>query len=176
MASSVMRQGGRALAVVLLEEVPDEQRHVRAALAQRRHDDRNHLQAVEEVLAEVPASTSAARSLFEAAITRTSTLSERSRRRADLAVLQDAQQLHLQVALISPTSSRKMVPPFASWNMPARCADGAGEGAALVAEHLGLEQLGRDGAAVDGMKGRSTRELSAWTARATSSLPVPLRP
>src|SRR5262245_63513149 len=43
-----------ALAARLLEEVPHEQRDVLAALAQRGHLDRDHVQAVEEVLAEAP--------------------------------------------------------------------------------------------------------------------------
>ena len=54
---------------------------------------------------------------------------------------------------------------------------GAGEGAALVAEHLGLDQVARDGGAVDGDERRApARRLAAWTAAATSSLPVPLSP
>src|SRR5262249_29923393 len=48
-------QGGAsgALAVVLLEEVSDEERDVRAPLAQRRHHDRDDLKPVEQVLPEV---------------------------------------------------------------------------------------------------------------------------
>src|SRR3989449_11680652 len=42
------------LAVVLLEEVVDEEGDVRAPLAQRGHDDGDDLEPVEEVLAEVP--------------------------------------------------------------------------------------------------------------------------
>ena len=42
------------------------------------------------------------------------------------------------------------MPPSAISKRPLRAAIGAGEGALLVAEQLGLEQLGGNGAAVDG--------------------------
>ena len=51
---------------------------------------------------------------------------------------------------MSPISSRKIVPPFASAKRPCAMADRAGEGAPHVAEQLGLEQLLGDRAAVDG--------------------------
>ena len=52
--------------------------NVRAPLAQRRHDDRDHLQAIEEILAETPLLDLDAKSRLLAAITRTSTLTVRS--------------------------------------------------------------------------------------------------
>ena len=51
--------------------------------------------------------------------------------------------------LISPISSRNSVPPEASSNLPVVLGDGAGEGAALVAEELGFDQVVGDGGAVD---------------------------
>ena len=51
---------------------------------------------------------------------------------------------------MSPTSSRNRVPPCASSILPGVRLDRAGEGAALVAEQLGLEQVLGDGGAVDG--------------------------
>ena len=53
---------------------------------------------------------------------------------------------------------------------------GAGEGAALVPEELGLEEGLGDGAAVDGHEGSVAPRAPAWMARAISSLPVPLSP
>ncbi len=56
-------------------------------------------------------------------------------------------------------------------------ADGAGEGAFLVAEELGFDQGFRDGAAGDGDERRFWARLPRlWMARAMSSLPVPLSP
>ena len=49
---------------------------------------------------------------------------------------------------MSPISSRKIVPPCGELEAPLAVADGAGEGAAHVAEQLGLEQLLGDRAAV----------------------------
>ena len=49
----------------------------------------------------------------------------------------------------SPISSRNSVPPSASSNAPARARSAPVNAALLVAEQLGLEQVGRDGAAVD---------------------------
>ena len=42
------------------------------------------------------------------------------------------------------------MPLSAAWNLPVLLADRAGEGAAHVAEQLALQQVLRDGAAVDG--------------------------
>ena len=75
---------------------------------------RNHVEAVVEVLAEAPAATAAARSRLVAAII---AHVHRDRRRAadalDLALLQHAQQLGLQIAAaVSPISSRNSVPPL----------------------------------------------------------------
>ena len=54
---------------------------------------------------------------------------------------------------------------------------GVGERAAHVAEQLALEQRLGHRRAVDARRtGRSRRRLRAWSARATTSLPVPLSP
>jgi hypothetical protein len=85
------------LAIVLLEEVLDEQRDVGAPLAQRRPDD------------------------GVAAIMRTSTLMVRSAPTGRISrSCSTRSSFTCKGGLISPTSSRKMVPPLASWNMPAR--------------------------------------------------------
>ena len=60
---------------------------------------------------------------------------------------------------MSPISSRKIVPPWASAKRPSRVADRARERAAHVAEQLGLEQLLGDRAAVHRDERRSARRL-----------------
>ena len=55
-------------------------------------------------------------------------------------------------------------------------AQRAGEGAALVAEQLALEQVLGQRAAVDRQDALLARGLEKWMARAMSSLPVPLSP
>ncbi len=54
--------------------------------------------------------------------------------------------------------------------------DGAAEGAAHVPEELALDEVLRDGAAVDGHEGPAARRDAAWSERATTSLPVPVSP
>ena len=51
--------------------------------------------------------------------------------------------------LTSPISSRKTVPWWAISKRPSLAADGAGEGALLVAEELALEQLAREAGAIE---------------------------
>ena len=55
---------------------------------------------------------------------------------------------------MSPISSRKSVPPVRLAEAPGARGHRAGEGAALVAEELALEQLARDRGGVDGDEGR----------------------
>ncbi len=78
---------------------------------------------------------------------------------------------------MSPISSRKSVPPSACSNLPVRSRDRAGERALHVPEQLALDQLGRDRGAVD-LDERRRRGAGErwWSARATSSLPVPFSP
>ena len=110
--------------------------------------DLDDVEAVVEVLAELPSSSFFFRSRWVAATIRTSTLkvwfpptrsnSRSSRKRSSLT---------WTVGEMSPISSRKSVPPSAISKRPARAVDGAGEGALLVAEQLALEQgLGQRGA------------------------------
>ena len=69
------------------------------------------------------------------------------------------------------------MPPRGLAKRPGARVDRAGEGAALVAEELALEQLARDRRAVHRDERAARRARSpAWIARATSSLPVPLSP
>ncbi len=58
------------------------------------------------------------------------------------------------------------MPPSACSKRPRRCVARAGEGAALVAEELGLEQVARDGGGVDGDEGRvAARAVAVQRAR-----------
>ena len=50
---------------------------------------------------------------------------------------------------ISPISSRKIVPPSATANLPGLSLARVGEGSCLVAEQFGLQQSVRQGATVD---------------------------
>ena len=89
-----------------------------------------------------PAATAACRSRLVAASTRTSTFSVCSPpTRVNSPDCSTRSTLACADAIMSPISSRKMVPPSAISNRPALARRGAGEGAALVAEQLGLDQL-----------------------------------
>ena len=69
------------------------------------------------------------------------------------------------------------MPRSASWSTPGRSCERAGERAARVAEELALGERLRDGGAVDRHERRRARAApSAWMARATTSLPVPVSP
>ena len=98
--------------------------------------------------------------------------------RAHLALLQHAQQLHLErrrqlADLVEEQRAAVGRPEEAGLALVV----GAGEGALLVAEQLALEQRLGQRAAVDGDERRAWRAArSSWSARATSSLPVPLSP
>ena len=92
-------------------------------------------------------------------------------------LLEHAQQLHLQRQRQLADLVEEERAAVGRLEETRLVADGAGEGALHVAEELGLEQVLRDRRAVDRDEGaRSARSLSAWIARATSSLPVPLSP
>ena len=132
-------------------EVLDQHRDVVAALAQRRHAQRAPRPAGSRgPRGSVPRFTSSRRSRLVAAMTRTSTARLRRRRRGATSRSSSTRSsLGCSASGSSPISSRNRVPPSASSNAPARARSRAGERALLVAEQLGLEQVGRDGAAVD---------------------------
>src|SRR5207245_11576442 len=70
--------------------------------------------------------------------------------REDLAALERAQELHLKAELEIAYFVEKERAPMRLHEEPARVADGAGEGAALVAEERRLEERGGERAAVHG--------------------------
>jgi len=80
------------------------------------------------------------------------------------------------LSIISPTSSRKSVPPFASSSNPCFCCRASVKGALLVAEQLGFQELPGDGGAVHLQHRLSRRPESSWIQCAMSSFPVPLSP
>ena len=143
--------GAVAVAAHGLDEVLDQERQILETLAQRRHLDRKHVEAVEQVLAEraledrvlevamrgrddahVAAHAAvAADALVGALLQHAQDLDlHRQRHVADLVEEQRAAVGHFETALAR--------------------GDRAGEGSLLVTEQLGLEQLARDRAAVDG--------------------------
>ena len=126
-------------------------RDVLDALAQRRAADGEDVEAEEEVLAEgARARRALARSLFVAARTRTSTWMTCSLPTREISPDCTARStLACATRSMSPISSRKSVPPCACSKRPRRFGLGAGEGAPLVAEELALDELARDGGAVD---------------------------
>src|SRR6185369_11592088 len=124
-------------------------RNVLAPIAQRRHLDRHHTQAIVEILAEAPF----ADGLFEVAIGRRDDAHVHALRghpadRLEHAVLEHAQQLHLQLrAHVADLVEEDRAAVGQTEPAHAR-ADRAREGAALVTEHLALEQILRYRAAM----------------------------
>ena len=68
------------------------------------------------------------------------------------------------------------MPPCGELELAGAPLGGAGEGAALVAEELALEQLARDGRAVEGDERAAPARRVVVDGLAISSLPVPLSP
>ena len=126
----------------------DQQRQVLAPLAERRERDGHHVDAVVEVLAEA---TVAHQGLQIAMGRGEEPHVDRDRpARPDaleLALLQDPEQLHLQVGGQIADLVEEQAPAVGQLEAALAGGDGAGEGALLVTEQLGLEQaLGERGA------------------------------
>ena len=144
--------------VELGQERLDEQRDVLAPLAQRRQLDREHVQPVEQVLAQLAAvDRLLADSTLVAAITRTSTdMFLPPAEAAEDALLQHAQQLHLRRRHHLGDLVEEQRAPVRQLEHAGAPIGGAGERPLLVAEDFALEQrLGNRGA-VD----RDEREAS----------------
>ena len=135
---------------VLVDEVPDEHGHVLGALAQRRHGDREDVQAVPEVLAEAPR----LHLLVEATVrggdqAHVDLQGRRAAHALELPVLDHPQQLGLELErqladLVEEEGAAvgDLEPPLAQGGRP-------GEGALLVAEELALDERGGQGGAVE---------------------------
>ena len=156
----------------------DEQRDVVLALAQRRQLDRDDVQAVEEILAEL----ALLHHLPQIDVGRGDDAHvDLDRLHAaephELALLDHAQQLGLRLERDVADLVEEDAALVGEVEQPLLRVDGAGERALHVAEERRLEQIGRQVAGVDRDERRDrTRDEFAWIARATSSLPVPLSP
>jgi hypothetical protein len=133
------------------EKILDQQRDIRAALAQRRDRNWHHLLAIEQILAEG--------SLLDAGDE--IGIARRDHARVNLAravgahrahdpVLEHAQELGLKLQRHLANLVEEDRSAVSRAEEPVARPRRAGEGAALVAEHLGLEQLMRNLRAVDG--------------------------
>ena len=138
------------LARVLLAEVLGEDGDLLGPVAERRDEDIDDVEAVVEVLAEASLGDGALEVPVGGGDDADVDLDVAAGAQAgELASCRTCRSLACSGRGISPISSRKMVPPSASSNLPGLSLVGAGEGAALVAEELGLEQLAGQGGAVD---------------------------
>ena len=98
----------------------------------------------------VPSRTASVRLRFEVAMMRMSTGTGRAPPTRSMTRSWMARSsLACRRTSISEISSSSSVPPLASSNLPMRRAERAGEGAFLVAEQFGFEQVLRDRRAVD---------------------------
>ncbi len=161
-----------------VHEVVDQDRDVGAAVAQRRDDEMNDVETVEQVFAELPL----ADPLAEVAVGRGDDADvqlDRGVVGADflqLAGLEEPEQhaLHPQGHLADLVQEDRAA--VAHFELAGLVPVGAGEAALDVTEQLGFEEgLGNAGA-VDGDERLARRSEPSWMARATSSLPTPLSP
>ena len=79
-------------------------------------------------------------------------------------------------ALISPTSSKRSVPPSASTNTPSRARSAPVKAPRTWPKSSDSRRLSASAAQLNGTKGLSRLGLASWTACATRSLPVPVSP
>ena len=179
----VSRRRRRAAAAAAAEppqEVLGQQRHVLRPVAQRRQVDLEDVQPEEQVVAE-PAGGDAARAGRGAWPTGCRTLTVlrlRCRRpAAPRGAPARAAASPAPAAGCRPVRRGTTVPPSARASSPGRGPVGPGERPPDVAEQLALDEVRVQGGDVD----REERLVAPagcgrWTARATSSLPVPLSP
>ena len=167
---------GLLYARVLLQEEIGEQRNLVAPVAQRRHLNADHVQPEEQVLAECPVATDCSRSRLVAAMIRTSTWTScLPPRRENSPSCSTCRSLACSGGLISLISSRKIV-PCGELELAGLVLNGAGEGAALVAEQL-RSRAARPAAPRSSPSRTAVARASAdQIARATNSLPMPLSP
>ena len=161
------------------EEARGEQRNVLAALAQRRHRQRRRPRGgSRDLRGSGRASTSSSRSRLVAdddAHVDGDRLGAADA--AHLARLERAQELRLQLERQLADLVEEERAAVGALEGAGDAGDGAGEGAALVAEELALDQRRRHGAAVDDDERLAARaRLARCSASATRSLPVPVSP
>ena len=137
-----------------VEEILGQRRDVAGSLAQRRHAERHHIQAVVEIRAE----GAALRLCREVAIGGgdQADIELPGARAADafeLALLQDAQELGLQLRRQFADLVEKDGAAFGHLELALLLRHGAGEGALLVSEQLAFQQRLGERGAVDGDEG-----------------------
>ena len=166
------------IALMALDEEPDERRDVLAAFAQRRQADRKHAQAIVEVGAESPARDGGSRSRCVAAITRTSTrAASRDDRRARTR-LPAARAAAWPGARAADRRSRRgrSCRRRRARSAPAACAT-APVNAPFSWPNSSLSiSVGGSAAQLTRTSAAPRRRLRACSARANSSLPVPVSP
>src|SRR6185503_13313295 len=156
------------------DEMQRKRRHVLATLAERRHDDRKHAQAVEQIEPESPGLDLAA----EIAIRRRdeSHVDAASRRRAhrpNLPLLQHPQELRLDCRARLADLVEEERSAVGLLEQPGARAVRTGEGAPRVAEELALEEcLGHRGAVLREKRALRTRPV-AMERPGTELLPRP---
>ena len=131
-------------------EIVDQRGQVVAALAQRRHDDRKHVEPEKQILAEFAragARLEIAMSGRENADVGTALLAAADA--LENALLENAQQLHLHVDAHVADLVQEQRAAVGELEAPNARGQRAREGAFLVTEQLALEQLARNRAAVD---------------------------
>ena len=132
------------------DEVADEQRDVFPTLAQRRQVELHHLQTVEEVLAERPALDAGRQiDVGRGDQAEVGAHEARAAETAELALLQDAQQLGLRVQRQVADLVEEERGAVGELEDTGALRVGARERAALVTEELALERARRDRVAVE---------------------------
>ena len=162
---------------MLFGEVLDQHRYVLDAFAKRRQVDRDHVQAIEQIVLE----STLVHELTEVAIGRRDhanlhTLRPLRAERLDFAFLQHAQQFGLQSDAIVPISSRKMEPRFASENLPFFGLVASVKAPLTWPKSSDSSRVSGMAGQLILMKGMLRCALQWCTARAASSLPVPVSP
>ena len=180
-ADGIGRESARGLAEPLghlLQQELREQQAVALPIAQRRHADGHLADAIEQVIAEMRRCRSASSRLRLVAQTmrRSSGIGVRPPMRSTVRSCSTRSIFACSDAGISPISSRNTVPPSAASSLPGVRLAAPGEGALLIAEQLALQQVSGMAAQLMATNGLCERPESRCTARASSSLPVPLSP
>ena len=152
----VDRRGGEpadvaaVLGRIALQEVVGEQQHVGLPLAQRRDEDREDVEAVEQVLAEAALLDRPLEILVGRGNQPDVGLQRLVAAEAlELPLLQDAQQLDLRRQLHVANLVEEQRPSLGQFEPPLLAGVGAGERPLLVAEQLGFDQRIRQRAAAD---------------------------
>ena len=149
-AGGTLSIGLRSIARVPVDQVPHEQRDVLAPIAQRRHGERKHVEPVEQIAAEAPLP----HFLVQIAVgggddAHVDVDRPRAAEPLDLAVLQHAQQLRLQLERQLADLVEEDRAAVGQLEAAGLRRVRAGEGAALAAEQLALDQRRRQRRAVD---------------------------